>query len=135
MIEPIKQLDKAGLRKFGLVTGTIVVVLFGILLPLLFGFNYPLWPWYLGGGLAALALILPVALNPIYHTWMRFGAVLGWINTRVILGAVFFIIFTPVAAIMKLFGYDAMHRKFDKDSTSYRQPSHNQSKEHMENPY
>ena len=135
MIEQIEKLDKHGLRKFGLVTGSIVIVLFGLLLPLLFGFGYPLWPWYLGGILAAVALVVPVALNPVYHGWMRFGAVLGWINTRLILGIVFYVIFTPVALILKLIRHDPMKRKFEKDPGSYRKLSHNQSKEHMENPY
>ena len=135
MIEEIEKLDKQGLRKFGLVTGSIVVVLFGILLPLLFGFDYPLWPWYLGGSLAALALVIPAALNPVYHGWMRFGAVLGWINTRIILGIVFYVVFTPVSAIIRLIGHDPMKRKFEKEPGTYRKLSHNQSKEHMENPY
>ncbi len=135
MIEQIEKLDEAGLRRFGLVTGSIVVGLFGIVLPWLFDFNYPKWAWYMGGGLAAVALVLPIALNPVYHGWMRFGAVLGWINTRIILGAVFYIVFTPVAVIMKIIGNDPMKREIDHDSRSYRKLSLNQPKEQMENPY
>ena len=132
----IEILDKQGLRKFGLVTGAIVVLLFGLLLPWLFGFNWPLWPWYLAGFLWVLAIIIPGALNPIYHAWMRFGLVLGWVNTRIILGFVFYTIFTPVAFILKVLGKDPMHRKFSSDMKSYRvQSNSHESREHMGRPF
>ena len=131
----IEILDKAGLRKFGLVTGAIVVVLFGALLPWLLDHNYPLWPWYIAGVLWVLALLLPIVLNPIYHVWMRFGMVLGWINTRIILGLVFYAIFTPVGFVMKLLKKDPMHRKWESQVVSYRISSNNQAREHMEKPF
>ena len=49
----IPELDAAGLRRFALVTGAILAVLFGVLLPWLFGFGFPLWPWIVAGVLAA----------------------------------------------------------------------------------
>ena len=132
----IEKLDKQGLRNFGMVTGAIVVALFGLLLPWLIGFNWPLWPWYLAGTLWVLAIFVPVALDPIYHVWMRFGLILGWINTRIILGLVFYLIFTPVAFILKLLGKDPMHRKFSNVDKSYRVKSNSHdSREHMGRPF
>ena len=43
----IPELDRAGLRKFGLTTGAIVALLFGLFLPWLFDFGLPRWPWML----------------------------------------------------------------------------------------
>ena len=136
MIDEIEQLDKQGLRKFGVITGAIVVGLFGLLLPWLLGINWPLWPWYLAGALWVLAIVIPVALNPIYHVWMRFGLILGWINTRIILGLVFYILFTPYALILKVLGKDPMSRKLDASINSYRVPSNNHhAREHMGRPF
>ena len=136
MIGEIEKLDKQGLRKFGLITGAIVVGLFGLLLPWLLGINWPLWPWYLAGALWVLAIIIPVALNPIYHVWMRFGLILGWINTRIILGLVFYVFFTPFALILKVLGKDPMSRKLNASINSYRVPSNNhQPREHMGRPF
>ncbi len=136
MMDEIGKLDKQGLRKFGFITGAIVVVLFGLLLPWLFGIKWPLWPWYLAGALWALAIVIPVALNPIYHVWMRFGLVLGWINTRIILGIVFYVVFTPFALILKLMGKDPMSRKYIENIKSYRVLSNkHESREHMGRPY
>lgn len=136
MMDEIEQLDKQGLRKFGLVTGAIVAGLFGLLLPWVFEAKLPLWPWYLAGALWTLAILIPVALNPVYHGWMRIGLVLGWINTRIILGIVFFVVFTPVALFMKVLGKDPMGRKLDASISSYRVPSNtHQSREHMGRPF
>ncbi|KPJ91891.1 MAG: sxtJ [Gammaproteobacteria bacterium SG8_11] len=135
MIDDIIQLDKKGLRNFGLLTGAIVTILFGILLPWIANFSFPLWPWYLAGVLWILALFIPGALNPIYNLWMRFGMVLGWINTRIILGLVFYLVFTPVSFLLKILNKDPMRRAMESEVQSYRIPSKNQPREQMEKPF
>ena len=44
-MEAIPKLDKKGLRQFGFMFGGIIAGLFGIVLPWLFDFKYPYWPW------------------------------------------------------------------------------------------
>ena len=44
---------------------------------------------------------------------MKIGHVLGWINTRIILGMVSFIMFAPVALVLRLLGKDPMQRRLD----------------------
>lgn len=131
----IEKLDAAGYRKFGLTTGLIVVVLFGFLIPWLFNLNYPLWPLIVAGVLASMALVVPVALQPIYIVWMKFGNVMSWINTRIILGILFYGMFLPIGIVMRLFGKDLMHRKLDEKLSSYRVISNNESKDNIERPY
>ena len=123
------------LRKFGLVTGAIVVVLFGLLLPWVFGFAWPTWPWILAGVLGLWALVHPDSLFVVYKYWMRFGVVAGWINTRIILGIMFYLIFFPTGMIIRLFGKDAMARKWDDKAESYRIISNQPDKDHVERPY
>lgn len=134
-MQPIEPLDRKGLAKFGLVTGAIVVALFGFLLPWILGHQLPYWPWYIAGALWGLALFLPNLLGPVYTTWMRFGIVVGWINTRIILGILFYILFTPVAFILKILRIDAMQRKPDTGMKTYRVESGKQPPDHMERPY
>ena len=135
MKHEIENLDKKGLRNFGLVTGAIVVALFGFLLPWILDHAWPYWPWYIAGVLWALAIIFPTALNPIYHVWMRFGLVLGWINTRIILGLTFYIIFTPISLLLAILRKDPMRRKKEPGAVSYRVIKEKHPKEHMERPY
>jgi len=126
--------DKNGLREFGLVTGGLFVGLFGLLLPWLFGFDWPLWPWIVAGVLSGLALLSPNGLRPIYHGWMFMALILGWINTRILLGIVFFLIITPMGSIMRLFGNNPMIKK-PSQSDSYRHATVQRSAKDMEQPF
>jgi len=55
------------------------------------------------GVAAALALLYPPLLGPVQRLWMKVGAVLGYVNARLILSIVFFIIITPIALLMRVF--------------------------------
>lgn len=65
------------------------------------------------------AELTPNLLKPIYIFWMKLAFILGWVNTRVILCVIFFLLFTPMGLIIKLFGIDLLERKFDKTKQSY----------------
>ena len=135
MTTDIPVLDAAGYRKFGLVTSAIAVGLFGISIPWLFSLQYPLWPWVLGGVLGSWSLVHPASLKPVYLGWMKFGNVMNWINTRLILGILFYGVFLPIGVGLRLLGKDPMRRTLDKNLPSYREESHDDTKEHLERPY
>ncbi|MDJ0731368.1 MAG: SxtJ family membrane protein [Crocosphaera sp.] len=135
MFHEIPKLDKKGLGDFGLLTGAIIALLFGLALPLLWGYNLPLTPWIIGGTLAIVALFIPQSLAPIYQGWMRVAQVLAWVNSRVILGLIFFIIVTPMALIMKIIKRDPLKRKFEFRLETYRVSSQIKNKVSMEKPY
>ena len=130
----IPELDKKGLRQFGLTTGSIVAVLFGLIFPYLLERPWPIWPWIVGGVLAAWALVIPGTLRPVYRGWMRLGLLLGRITTPIILTLVFLITIVPGALILRMLGKDPMQRSFD-DSRSYRVKSKGPSVSNMEKPY
>ena len=132
----IPELDNAGLRKFGLTTGAIIVALFALFFPWFFDKPImPVWPWIIAAVLWLPALLFPAVLNPVYTIWMKVGHVLGWINTRVILGVLFYVMILPIGIIMRLFGNDPMARKKDESATSYRIQSVSEAKDRMEKPY
>ena len=135
MEHQIEKLDDKGLRKFGLVTGLIVVILFGGILPWIFDHGWPYWPWIIAAALWIPALLIPRILDPVYRAWMRFGLALGWLNSRIILGFVFYTMFTPIHLILVLLGKDPMRRKMEPESETYRVETKNHSREHMERPY
>jgi len=127
--------DRKTLRSFGVTSGAIVIFLFGIGLPWLRGSGWPVWPWILSGILIPAALIAPGALKPVFTVWMKFGHIMNRVNTTIILTVVFFLVFTPVGLVMKLFGRDAMHRKFDPNAESYRTTSERPEITDMERPF
>ena len=58
-------------------------------------------------------------LKPVYDIWMKFAAVLAWVNTRIILIVMFYLVFTPIGLIMKLFGSDQLGLRMEKEKESY----------------
>lgn len=129
-------LDNKGLRKFGFTTGAIIVALFAIFFPWVFDVTtMPIWPWIIAGALWLPALLVPGALRPVYTTWMKIGHGIGWVNTRIILGVLFYVLVLPMGLIMRLFGNDPMARKRDKSASSYRIKSVGEAKDRMEKPY
>ena len=127
--------DRQELRKFGLVFATGVTLIFGLFLPWLFEHPWPTWPWIAAGILVVAALLLPPVLRPVYWLWMKFGHVLGWINTRIILGITFLLFFVPVALVFHLLGKDPMRRRLDPSANSYRIKSEHLPRERMEKPF
>jgi hypothetical protein len=51
---------------------------------------------------------------------MAVGDVLGWVNTRLVLGLIFFGLITPMALVLRLAKRDPMRRAFDPGATTYR---------------
>ena len=122
------------LRKFGLVTAGMLVLFFGLLIPWIWSIGIPKWPLIAAAVLATLALVYPLSLGPFYKVWMRFAEALGWVNTRIILSLIFFLIFFPFGLVMRLFN-DPMRRKLEKSAPSYRIPSNPTKPQNMERPF
>ena len=57
-------------------------------------------------------------LRPLNKLWMSFGLVLGMFVSPIVMGAIFFIIFTPIGILMRLFGRDELLLQF-KTKPSY----------------
>ncbi len=53
-------------------------------------------------------------LLPLNKIWMRFGLLIGSIVSPIVLGMIFFIIFTPLSIIMKIIGRDELLIKLKK---------------------
>ena len=123
------------LRKFGLIFGAIFSLLFGLFFPWVFSNEWPMWPWIVAGVFWLWAIALPGSLFPVYKIWLQFGHIAGWINTRLILGIVFYLVFLPTGLIMRLLGKDPMKRKLDSNVVSYRVVSESAPKDHVEGPY
>lgn len=135
MQAPTTPPSRAELRKFALIMAGMTGLIFGLLLPWLWGFGWPLWPWAVAALFVVWGILWPAGLNPVYRLWMRFGLAVGWVNSRIILGVVFYLLFTPIGLAMRLAGNDPMRRKLQADAVSYRIQSTHPPPEHLERPY
>ena len=57
-------------------------------------------------------------LLPLNKLWMRFGLLIGLIVSPIVLGVIFFGLFTPIAFMMRTSGRDELRLKF-KNKTSH----------------
>lgn len=63
----------------------------------------------IGVVMGLLGLLVPGLLVPFYKFWMAYvAAPLGWFNTRLILGVMFFLFVTPMAILGRVFGKDRL---------------------------
>lgn len=66
-----------------------------------------------------VTLVKSDALLPLNQLWMRFGLLLGMIVSPIVLGVIFFGLFTPIAILMRLSGRDELRLKFNKKATNW----------------
>jgi hypothetical protein len=77
------------------------------------------WLFALAGLFAVITLTRAQWLEPLNRAWMKFGALMNAVVSPVILGLIFFGVFTPTGMVMRLIGRDAMCRRFDPAAKSY----------------
>jgi len=133
------------LRSFGLLFGAIMAGLFGFIIPLIrhgsalgipfVSGNWPAWPWMAGAFVGTWAVVHPASLILLHRPWMRFASVAQWINTRIIMVLLFYVIILPIGLLLRLFGKDPMRRKLHPGAPSYRVSAEARESDHFEKPY
>lgn len=93
---------------------TILVIGLGCLV--LFFWLHKIVFLYIAASILFLALISKKALHYIDFVWYKIAKVLGYVNSRIILGILFYFILTPIAWLSKI---------FQKKSNSFNQSSSN----------
>ncbi len=99
------------LREFGFLIGFIFPFLIGWILPLMSGHSFRTWTLFISIPSIILAFTKPILLLYPYRAWMNLGHILGWLNSRIILGLVFSIVLQPIALIMRILGHDPLRTK------------------------
>ncbi len=105
--------------------------IFGALFALFFGLIGGLIWWrfqaptvaYVLWSVAAFITILFYAVRPIrkpiYLAWIHLAFPIGWVISHVAMALIYYLVFTPIGLIMRLFGRDPMERRFDRAAESY----------------
>ena len=113
-------IPKKTLREFGFLIGLIFPFLIGWILPLFGGHSFRTWTLFISIPSIILAFTKPILLLYPYKVWMKLGHILGWVNSRIILGLVFLIVLQPIAFIMRILGHDPLRTKKNTQK-SYRE--------------
>ena len=61
----------------------------------------------------------PNILLPLNKLWMRFGLLLGMIISPIIMGVIFFGLFTPYSIVIRIMGRDELHLKRDSKKSHW----------------
>ncbi len=114
----------AELKSFSLIFATVFAVVFvGV------KFNYDYYPvWSLVSAVLFLmaAFFLPSSVKWLYHIWQRFGRLISGVVSPLVMGILFFCVFTPMALVLKVMGKDLLNKKIDKTQSSYWLPREKQ---------
>ncbi len=102
-------------RSFGIVF-FVVFLLIG-LYPLLKGDNIRIWSLILAIIFIVLGLVNSKLLSPINLLWFKFGILLGRFISPIVMGIIFFLVVTPTAFILRLFGKDVLNLKKNNEPT------------------
>jgi hypothetical protein len=94
---------------------------FGWLFAGVFAFLAFFHPWTiaLAAVFAAVTLTRDEWLTPLNRAWMKLGALMHMVISPVIMGIMFFGVFTPMGWVMRRSGWDAMRRTWDPAAKSY----------------
>ncbi len=101
--------------------GIFFFIILTILSVVLFIYDYPLISVItLTTGLIFLTLsyLKPDLLLPVNKAWMTLGYLLGYIVSPIVIGSIFFVIFTPISIFLKIIGRDEL-KLLNKNSDSY----------------
>ena len=75
-----------------------------------------------------LGLLKSKILTPLNKIWFKFGILLGKIVSPLIMGAIFFLVVTPIGIILRLMGKDVLNLKYNKNKSYWIEKSNPKSK-------
>ena len=117
MVMKLSEIELPSNRKFGF----FFTLVFSVAAAYFYNFVNMTWA-YSSIAVAFIFLVITLVKNeillPLNKLWMLLGLLLGMIVSPIVLGVIFFGLFTPIAFFMKLCGRDELQLKFNK------KPSH-----------
>ncbi|MBK7677015.1 MAG: hypothetical protein IPJ27_20930 [Candidatus Accumulibacter sp.] len=111
------QIQNSSDRSFGLVFAAVFLII--ALYPLLHAQGIRIWAILVSCIFLLLAALVPQVLAPANRLWTKFGRLLHNIVSPIALGILFFLVVTPTALLMRLFGKDPLRLRFDPAADSY----------------
>jgi hypothetical protein len=113
-------------RSFGIVF--FVVFLLIAVFPLANSEDLRKWSLIISLIFLILGLLKSKILTPLNKIWFKFGILLGKIVSPLIMGAIFFLVVTPIGIILRLMGKDVLNLKYNKNKSYWIENSSPKSK-------
>lgn len=77
--------------------------------------------WFSGSGSIAiiLAILCPAILLPLKKLLDKLIFLISWLASAISMLIAFYLIFAPIAILLRIFGKDLLNQKIDKKASSY----------------
>jgi hypothetical protein len=75
---------------------------------------------------------IKAGFRSLYAIWIHIGEVMGWINSHIILGLLYYVVIVPMGLFMRILGHGRIREINTNKGLSLRQPSHNRTCKHFE---
>ena len=122
------------LKAFGLLMVWAFPLFIGIIAPWILGKGLQWWTLWVSLFFASLALLAPKLIYYPYKVWMFIAGIIGFINTRLILGFTFYFLIFPTGLVLRLF--NKLHfKKKNNSSSNYIKRTDKLTKEQLEKPF
>ena len=82
------------------------------------------WLIYISLGFLLIGLVNKPLSDKIAWVWDKFAHVLGWVNSRLVLGIIFFVVLTPLALIFRVFSKDSLQLNRKKEGSYFSNREH-----------
>lgn len=97
------------------------VAFFGCIVPVfIFQKKFSLIPLVISAIILIISVLSPKLSSIVYKYWVILGNILGFINTRIILFFMFYLIFVPIGLIRNITSKQKANNKVDKTAKSYK---------------
>ena len=63
--------------------------------------------------------VVPPLRRSVYLGWLYAAYPIGFVVSHVILGAIYYLVFTPIGLLLRAAGKDPMQRAFDRNAKTY----------------
>ena len=75
--------------------------------------------WIGGAVVSLLGLAVPAFMRLVFVGLTCLTFPIGFVVSHLVLGIVYYAVMTPMGLVMRLCGWDPLHRAFDRDAKSY----------------
>ncbi|MDG1750637.1 MAG: SxtJ family membrane protein [Thalassotalea sp.] len=99
-----KPINEQELKAFGLLMTWAFPLFIGVIAPWIFNHTIQWWTLWVSAAFFSLALLSANLIYYPYRLWMFVAGIIGWINTRIILGVTFYCLIFPLGMVLRLFG-------------------------------
>ena len=118
-LDPNREPSAAETRVFGL----LLAAFFGLIGGLVWWSGGPPTAvallWSIGAGLGLLYYAVPPLRRMMIRGWMRITFPLGWVLSHLVLALIYYLVFTPMALVLRALGRDPLQRRWEPAAESY----------------